>query len=199
MEPGNSSCRPRLMPRFRGKRVVAALLAALALAPLPAASQQAADAARLRAQVLDPLIVENPADMDFGEIVPRGTAGQVIMTAGPNPTCTATNGILKADTTCRAAHFEGDTNFLFLLRVTRPAGNQITLTGPGGATMLLNNFTFAPGPGILNLGPQGNDQRYLILNLDGSFDVYVGGTLHVGGLQPAGVYNGTFVVTFNYD
>ena len=87
------------------------------------------------------------------------------------------------------------------LKVTKPAGGQITLSGPAGATMLLSSFTFAPGPGMVAQGgpPNAPEVRYLIQNQDGSFTVYVGGTLQVAGDQRPGVYNGTFTLSFNYD
>jgi hypothetical protein len=197
MRWGTSSGRRPGAGRTTRRRALAALSATLAFVPSPAAAQDQ-DSAVMRGQILDTLTVNNDADMDFGDIVPGTANGTVVMTASAAPTCTANNGIVRTGT-CRAARFDGDATFLFLLRVTRPAGNQIMLTGPMGATMALNNFSFAITTAALNLGPQGNDQRYLLLTGSGNFTIYVGGTLNVARTQRPGVYNGTFSINFNYD
>ena len=152
----------------------------------------------MRSEVLDSMVVENEADMDFGDIIPGATNGTVVMTPSGSPLCTPNNGIIRTGT-CRAARFDGDVSFFFFLRVTRPAGNQITLTGPNGATMQLTNFTYDMATASWNLGLQGNDQRYVILTGNGNFTLYVGGTLNVASNQRPGVYNGSFALTFNYD
>ncbi len=188
------AARLRALPRVGAWLAFA--FAGLAVAQ-PAAAQ-AFDAAFARGQILDTIIVTNPADMDFAQITPRGTPGTVILPASANPTCTRTGTLVLAGT-CRAARFDGDVTFLYTLRITKPAGGQILLIGPAGATMLLNNFTLAPGGGLWDTGSSATEQRYLVLNLAGNFTVYVGGTLHVAGNQRPGVYNGTFSMTFNYD
>lgn len=182
------------LPRVGG--VLAFFTATLAIAPQAAA--QATDAAFTDSVILDTIIVTNPNDMDFGRITPRGTAGTVVLPANSGATCTSTGTLVLAGT-CRAAQFDGDVTFLYTLRITKPAGGQIVLTGPAGATMLLNNFTLGSGGGLWDLGATATEQRYVVLNLTGNFTVYVGGTLHVGGTQRPGTYNGTFAMTFNYD
>lgn len=186
--------RLRTLPRVGGR--LALVLAAPAIA-VPAAAQSA-DAAFARSEILDTIIVTNPADMDFGRITPRGTPGTVVLPANGAPTCTTSGTLLRAGP-CRAARFDGDVTFLYTLRITKPAGGQIMLTGPAGATMQLNNFTLSAGGGLWDVGATATEQRYLVLNLAGNFTVYVGGTLHVAGNQRPGVYNGTFSMTFNYD
>lgn len=184
----------RALPRVGAWLALA--LATLAVAQ-PAAARTGATAFA-RGQILDTIIVTNPADMDFARITPRGTAGTVILPASANPTCTRTGTLILAGT-CRAARFDGDVTFLYTLRITKPAGGQILLTGPAGATMQLDNFTLGSGGGLIDLGSTATEQRYLVFNLAGDFTVYVGGTLHVAGNQRPGTYNGTFVMTFNYD
>ena len=181
--------------RTTARRAACALLAAIALAPLPAVAQAARDNALLTAEILDPMTVQNPADMDFGDIVPGTANGTVVMTPGATATCATNNGITK-DAVCRAARFDGQVPFIFNLQITKPAGDQITLVGPAGATMRLRNFTFAKGSGLM-LGGTPTDPTYLVLF--GNFTVFVGGTLEVARNQRAGVYNGTFTLSFNYD
>jgi hypothetical protein len=184
---------------LRAPRVWAWLASAAAglVIARPAAAQPA-DAAFARSEVLDTIIVTNPADMDFGRITPRGTPGTVTMTASAGATCTPSGTLLRSGA-CRAARFDGDVTFLYTLRITKPAGGQIMLTGPAGATMQLNNFTLGAGGGLWDVGSSPTEQRYLVLNITGNFTVYVGGTLVVAGNQRPGVYNGTFSMTFNYD
>ncbi|HYD24827.1 MAG TPA: DUF4402 domain-containing protein [Croceibacterium sp.] len=184
----------RRLPQAGG--CLAAAAATLILAPSAAA--QDTDSARLSGEILQPVTVGNQADMDFGRIAPREVPGTVVMTASATPQCTATNGLVHLGA-CRAATFTGAVRFLYVLRITRPVGGQITLTGPAGATMRVNGFSFAAGSPALALGSTPTEQRYLILSPDGSFTIHVGGTLQVGAYQRPGVYNGTFSLEFNYD
>ncbi|WP_305096357.1 DUF4402 domain-containing protein [Croceibacterium aestuarii] len=152
----------------------------------------------MAAAINTPVIMTDVHDMDFGNIAPRGNSGTVVMSPGANAQCNTTGGVIHTGT-CRAATFEGKVTFLFGLRVTGPTGNQINLSGPGGATMRLDNFTFGSGPGMLDFGVAGGSHRFWILNLDGSYTIHAGGTLHVAANQTPGVYTGTFDIRLNYD
>jgi spore coat protein U-like protein len=185
MGPGGT-----IRPAWRLAIRVVFLSAALAA---PARAQETATA-RMGAVIEQPVIVINTADMDFGQIAYTTSGGTVTLTASASATCTTTGGLIRTGT-CRAATFEGDVRFLFLLQVQPPAGNGIDLDGPDGATMRLDNFTFGPGPGVIAWGAN----RFLIFNLGGSYTFYTGGTLHVGANQTPGVYRGTFEVVLNYD
>ena len=164
---------------------------------MPAGAQEI-ETARMTARIDKPIIVTNTADMDFGKIAYSPTAGTVLMSAAATATCTTTGTLVRTGT-CRAAKFEGSVSFLFNLQVTQPAGNSIILSGPSGATMRLDNFTYGAGPGMLDLGQSGTNRRFWILNLNGSYSFYMGGTLHVGTNQTPGVYNGTFRIQLNYN
>lgn len=174
-----------------------ALLLAAALC-FPAAAQATSDRAQTAADILDPLILTGPNDMDFGSVTPSVTPGTIVLTPAASATCTPAGGPLRTGP-CQAALFEGSAWLLFLLRVQQPPGNQINLDGPGGATMRLDSFTFAPGPGLVDLGSAGTERRFLILNLNGDFSFHVGGRLQVGAMQAPGRYVGTFAVELNYD
>ena len=181
-------------------RLAAAVLLAVAV-PHPAMAQDSSVAVT-NAEILSPIAMGNEADMDFGDITPSvSTGGTVVMSPSASATCTPSAGLLRVGT-CRAAEFRGDAYWLFLLRITRPAGDQITLVGPGGATMLLDTFTFGQGSGLTTFangnGPP-DQQRYRVISFNGEFTFYIGGTLHVAANQQPGVYNGTFEITMNYD
>lgn len=180
------------------ERMTCALLAAAALAPLPALAQQSQVIADSRGEILPTAAVIKDTDMDFGLIVPGTANGTVVMDPGTAPndaSCTTNNGIIRTGT-CRAARFDGTIPFIFNLQITKPAGNQIMLTGPAGATMRLHDFTFGKGSGLM-LGGSATNPQYLVIG--GAFTVFVGGTLDVARTQRPGVYNGTFAITINYD
>ncbi|HEY6816640.1 MAG TPA: DUF4402 domain-containing protein [Croceibacterium sp.] len=177
-----------------GERAACALLAALALAPLPALAQSQGSA-MARSEILPPVTVLHDVDMDFGRILPGTADGSVVMTPGSTASCAVNFGIVRTGP-CRAARFEGELFFISGLTVLRPAGNQIMLTGPGGATMRLRNFTFAKGSALMLGGTQPDPQYFVI---GGQFIVYVGGTLDVRRNQQPGIYNGTFTITLNYN
>lgn len=174
----------------------ACAVASLAVA-MPAGAKETGTA-QMSARIDTPIIIVNSADMDFGKIAYAPTAGTVVMSATASSTCGTTGGLVRTGT-CRAAKFEGSVRFLFNLQVTQPAGNSINLSGPGGATMRLDNFTYGAGPGMLDLGQTGTNHRFWILNLNGSYSFYMGGTLRVGANQMPGVYNGTFEIQLNYN
>src|SRR5690606_31584283 len=199
MERGRFRPWVRTFGRTGGERAACALLAAIALAPLPALAQ-ATGGADAEVEILDPVTGAVGADLDFGEITTTGTAGTVTIPPNPGNTsasCTTTGGLIHTGN-CRAARFDGDVTVLYLLQVTRPAGNQLTLTGPMGATMVVNNLTYNMSSAALDVGLSGNKRRYLILSVSGNFTLYVGGRLNVAGDQRPGVYNGQFTLTFNY-
>jgi hypothetical protein len=170
-----------------------AMLASLALIPTAAAAQGRQASAESAARLLAPGTVASSTTMDFGTIAVT-TAGTVKVNASASPTCTTTGGLVRTGP-CTAATFEGRVRWLFPLEITPPSGGTINLTGPGGATMTVDNFTFSPGPGLFNWGAN----RFLIFNFDGSYSFYTGATLHVGANQTPGTYHGTFQVMLNYD
>lgn len=184
--------------RATRNRALGALVAAGALSPLPAAAQQGQGYAVVQGQILDSFTVQNNGQMNFGTISPGTANGTVVMvpsetsTAG---TCTTTSGIVHTGL-CRTARFEGSLPFVFNLQITRPVGNQVTLSGPSGATILLHDFTFARGSTWM-FGNATNDTTYLVLF--GNFVIYVGGTIDVARTQRAGVYTGSFTIKFNYN
>jgi hypothetical protein len=197
MEGGNLLRRAHGIRRAFGERVAYALLAAAALAPLPAAAAGAASAPA-QAQILPPFNAGPGADMQFGQITTAGPVGTVTIPASATPTCTMTGTLIHVGA-CRAARFDGDTNWLATLRVTKPAGNKFTLTGPAGATMLVDNLQYT-GAGMINwVGSTATEQVFLVTNFDGTFSLFVGGRLNVGVNQRPGHYTGTFTLTFNYD
>jgi hypothetical protein len=187
----------RLARRRRAGWALAAAAFAQGVLPAPASAQEIATA-RMAATIDTPISIVNGADMDFGKIAYTAAGGTVVLSPGATATCTPSAGLVHIGI-CQAAKFEGEVSWLFTLRVQRPNGDRITLTGPAGATMRLDNFTFGAGAGVWDLGPNGANHRFLIVNFDGSYTFYTGGTLHVAANQAPGVYTGTFEIQLNYN
>lgn len=187
--------------RLRGNawvaRFVGALLAAVALAPVPAAAQQQTYAI-VQGEVLDSTTLVNNGDLNFGLIMPNPTGGTVLLTPAASATCTTTGGLVRSGT-CKAAGFAGQALTGADLRAMRPAGNSITLTGPAGATMVVNAFTFASTAPTVFLGNAGANWRFRVDAADGTYLFFVGGTLNVGPNQRPGVYNGTITIRITYN
>ena len=177
--------------------VACAPLVLAAFAPLPAAAQQVNNA-RMAVEIVNPATLHNTADMDFGLIMPSAVNGTVVMTPSATPTCTTTGGLIHTGA-CKAAVFTGTAFYQADLRVMRPSGDRIDLTGPGGATMRLEDFTFGSTGTTVSLGANGANHRFRVDALDGSFMFHVGGTLRVGAMQAPGIYNGTFEIRITYN
>ena len=178
-------------------RTPCALLMLAAFAPLPAAAQQESFAV-LQSEILDSSTLANNGDLNFGLIIPNATGGTVLLTPSATAVCTTTGGLVRSGT-CRAASFTGLAFPGAELRVMRPPGNNITLTGPAGATMQVNAFTFGSAGTTVFLGNNGANWRFRVDAPDGAFAFHVGGTLNVGPNQRPGIYNGSFTIRINYN
>jgi hypothetical protein len=172
--------------------------AVTAWASAPAAAQQAN--ALTRTQIHPTATLQNDADMDFGDIIPSAGGGTVVMTPSAAATCSTTGGLVRSGP-CKAAEFTGTAFTGASLRVRRPNGNSITLTGPAGATMTVTTFTFGSTAPTVYQGNPGNspNHRFRVDAGDGSYTFYVGGTLNVGGNQFPGIYNGAFEIDVSYN
>lgn len=180
----------------RVRALAPALLAAMAFA-CPAQAQDIATA-RMSAHVEQPISIINADDMNFGKIAYTTTGGTVDLSPEASATCTPSAGLIRTGI-CQAAKFEGDAGFLATLRIKRPNGDSIVLSGPAGATMLVDDFAFGAGPGLFDWRINGANTRFTVFNLDGSYTFYAGGTLHVGANQAPGVYTGSFEIQIAYN
>lgn len=174
-------------------------LACAALIAQPAAAQAVAATAGAEATIVEPLGLVKNQDLIFGRIAAGPTAGTV--TVDPNTsTCTTTGPITRVGT-CQYAEFAGMGVRRFTVRIQIPT--TVTLTAPGGATMVVNTMTLGTAPGLVYIGGNGNglgngNRRYQITSSTGIFTMRVAGRLNVGANQAPGVYTGTFNVTVNY-
>ena len=136
--------------------------------------------------------------MDFGQIVNSSTPGTVVLTPTPAGSCTATPNLVRSGP-CRPAVFSGYSSPLSFLRVERPPGNVLTLTGPGGATMPVTNLTYASDAALVQIFSDATYVRFLVVDSNGLYELRIGGTLNVAAHQAPGVYSGTIEVLLNFN
>lgn len=179
------------------RRTAAAMLAAapLTLLAAPVQAQSVSANAVAQAVVVEPLALIKIRDLNFGRIAAQPIAGTV--TVNPNTgACTATGGVVSVGN-CGYAEFGGQGVRRMRMRITLPT--TITLTGPGGATMTASNFTLGLAPDVIQVpGPGNSPPRYEIASSTGIYTFRVGARLNVATNQAPGVYNGSFVVTVQY-
>ncbi len=130
------------------------------------------------ATLFAPISISPGANMDFGTLLPTGTAGTVtVTTAGARSSVNV--DLLGGVPSAASFNVTGEPGQAYIITFT-PG----TLTGPG-ADMTVGSFTHDAG-GAPTL-PGGTD----------TFNV--GATLNVGATQAAGTYSGPFTVTVNYN
>ena len=161
----------------------AASLAAIALTAVPAAAAIPAQQSDGKALILIPLSLIKIQDLDFGSIVPSGTAGTVT---------------LNASTSART--FTGGVTL-----VPSDAGFHGYFAGAGSANQ---QVLIALSPPVELASVAGDKIPVVGLTLDGppmrtidntrAFFVGVGGTLSIAANQPVGTYSGDFWVTAVY-
>ncbi len=145
--------------------------------------------------MIEPLTITKLADMDFGDII-GSSGGTIVMTPEALPTCTATGGLVQT-AECQPAVFGGSGQFRQRVRVRRPIGNTITLTGPG-TDMTVTDITINGAPSLTRVRSNPNWERFRINTLDGTFIFRVAGTLNVNPNQAPGIYTGTFDIRIDY-
>ena len=185
------------LPLF--ERAACALLAALALAVLPAQARAQVtsdnEIVDARAVVLSQGTMQKVTDLDFGEIAKPTTGGTVTLTPAAAAVCSPSFGLLHSGA-CQAAEFAVMGKKNWLVRIRNMSGSPIVLTGPAGATMnvtlthAVSDMTVVPG----GPSPPGHLGRYQITSNTGFAKFWIGGTLNVAANQRSGHYIGTFQI-----
>lgn len=162
---------------------LAAVSAALAAASFATSASAAATAtATATAEVLSSLTLTADSALDFGLIAPN-TGGTVTVNA--DNSVSSTGSLISTGTRVPAGFTVTGSNGATVV-LTLPAA-AVTLTRVSGTeTMSLGGFNSNP-VGAFQLSPT-----------TGQATFNVGGTLTVGSNQVAGVYNGTFNVSVEY-
>ncbi len=192
----------RPTPRLRA---ALALLVALAtwLAPAPALAQAVgtrdSGAANAQAAILDNGSVANVADMNFGRIAQGNVAGTVTIVPSTTPGCAVTAGLIRSGV-CQAARFAIRGRRNNRVRIREINGGQVTLNGPGGATMSVNNLTIGvAGLTSVNGANGWNFGNWRIDAANGITEFWLGGTLNVKPAQRAGIYTGTVIIQIQFN
>jgi hypothetical protein len=135
-------------------------------------------------------MINNEADMDFGNLAVQGSLGTATLTPELNTVRSSSGGVSLVITTpgqvkCAAFSLDGEPNKLCL--VTLPSVANVVSNGT--ATMDVDTWTS-------NYGPSGN----FTLNGSGEANLYVGATIHAVVGQSPGLYTSSspFTVTVNY-
>jgi len=175
------------MNKFLRMTSLAATVAAVALTASPALAVTAQTDATARVRVLTPLTLTSSANLDMGDIVLSGTAPYTatvklssgnVRTCAANVTCSGTTSVAKYDLT--GTKGQG-------VSISAP---NVTLNGPGGATLLLKTVDSANVP-----------YYSTSVTLDattGAASVNIGGEVTVADTTTDGVYTGNFAVTAQY-
>jgi len=162
---------------------LAAVGAALAAASFATSASAAATAtATATAEILSSLTLTADSALDFGLIAPN-TGGTVTVNA--DNTVSQTGALISTGTRAPAGFTVTGTNGASVV-VTLPSAPVDLTRVSGTETMSLGGFNTNP-VGAFQLSPTTGQ---------GTFSV--GGTLTVGSNQVAGVYNGTFNVSVEY-
>ncbi|MEP0392780.1 MAG: DUF4402 domain-containing protein [Erythrobacter sp.] len=180
-------------PVFSLAKLVASLCA-LWLVANPAHAQSSSNV-DTQTVLLEPLTLAKLSDMDFGDLLVT-TGGTVVLSADSVTTCIATGGVVHTQE-CQPATFAGSGISGQRVRVRRPIGRTITLTGPGD-DMTVTDFTIDGGATLNLVNSNPNWERFRINTLDGVFIFRVGGTLNVNPNQLPGVYAGSFDIRIDY-
>lgn len=197
---------PQPHPTTGGARLLRAALFALLAALSMLVPQQAFAQVVRTAQANEQAIILTPGsiikltDMNFGNIIPSGGAGTVVLSPQASATCT-TPATLVHSGACQAASFviRGKRNMHVRIRDLGSTG-FVTLTGPGGATMTMDTELITVSGMVAN--GNGNGWRfgnYLINDPSGNANFWLGGTLHVAATQAPGVYNGTLTLQIQFN
>jgi glycine/D-amino acid oxidase-like deaminating enzyme len=151
-------------------------------------SAQASVTSQVFAEVVESLAAQEMQQLHFGRFSPEASGGQVVVTPDGNriaqgSVVLASGGFAPGLFTINGAPLA---NFLIQL----PPGPAILTHQGSGNIMVVDQWTSDP-PATTETSTQAN----------GAQQVSIGATLSVGNIQdnPAGVYTGTFQLTFAYN
>lgn len=151
------------------------------------AKAQATISAQAFAEVIEALAANEDEALNFGRFTPGNNGGAVIITPD------GLRSVRGTVTTAGGAHSPG--RFV----VTGAPGASFTISLPGEETVLVHQQSgnTMQVNGWISDPPTGDAANLS----DGSRAVSIGATLNIGNIEenPAGIYAGTFVLTFAYN
>jgi len=140
------------------------------------------------AEIIPIYSASETAQLNFGRFSPGPQGGLLILS--PESTISVLGSVFKGTGTHNAASFyvSGDLDAAYTISL--PSAPVILKHTSNAKTMLIENWSSIPTPGI-GAG----------MLQDGFQVVYVGATLKVGTLNdnPLGIYTGTYTITFDFN
>lgn len=142
----------------------------------------------ITAEVVSTLAAEETCQLSFGQFSSGPTGGSIILTAQGTRTATGSVNILNG--------MNNPGSFL----VTGEPDASISMQLPSETATLTNSVNEGKMT-VTNWVTDNSKQNSLLIPKNGSQQVNIGATLFIGGAQetPAGIYKGTFNITFNYN
>jgi len=140
------------------------------------------------AEIIPVFSASETSQLDFGRFSPGPQGGKVILT--PQSTISVLGSVFKGPGAHTAASFYVSGDYAATYSITLPASPVILTHISSAKTMLVDNWSSVPLPGIGTGVLQ-----------DGFQIVYVGATLNVGTLNdnPVGIYTGIYTITFDFN
>ena len=166
----------------------------LGMMPTAASAQDANEESDAQAFLVTPLSFVKQFDLDYGTIIPGGTAGTVTMDSAGN--VSTTGGVIQVDGTQQPALFWGYGTFLQTVLINSDANTYILTREGGTETMLMDQVLIGSQPPIII---SVNPRRFRIANPDGYFSFTIAGRLQVAANLPEGTYSGEFTIQLEYE
>jgi len=140
------------------------------------------------AEIIPVFSASETSQLNFGRFAPGPEGGEIILT--PESTISVLGSVFKGPGAYNAAsfHVTGDADAAF--SITLPETPVVLTHVADAKTMTVEDFVSVPAPG------PGTGMLH-----NGFQVVYVGATLKVGPLHdnPAGIYTGTYSITFDFN
>lgn len=166
-------------------KMLSVLLVGLSMLSSAAYAQQNFPAST---RVLTPLTVTNQSDMNFGRITPGTTQSLIRIRRGINTAVVRSGDARLAGGTVQRAEFTITADPLTSVQISLP--RNINLQNSAGDTMRINTFRLNNGGGRISSRT---------IDSSGNLSVFVSALLRVEPSQAAGVYNGSYEVTVEYN
>jgi hypothetical protein len=142
----------------------------------------------ISAEIIPVFTASETAQMNFGKFSPGPQGGQIILT--PQGTISVLGSVFTGSGLHNAASFYLTGHDGGTYNITLPTSPVVLTHITTGKTMMIDNWTSFPSPGI---------GTGILTN--GSQTVYIGATLKVGMLSdnPIGIYTGSYTVIFEFN
>jgi hypothetical protein len=151
------------------------------------AKAQATISAQAFAEVIEALAANEDEPLNFGRFTPGSNGGAIVIS--PDGLRTSRGNVTIAGGMHSPGRFMVTGSPGALFTISLPGEETVLIHQQSGNTMQVNGWISDPASGdAVNLS-------------DGSRMVSIGATLNVGNIEenPAGIYAGTFVLTFAYN